>query len=233
MSSKKRPEVKKNSLTPIIIGSVIAIVIIFFAALFILQPSAEKNFFGGEISVKGDMLPNLSVNFNRDCVFFENFNYCQQLEPAANFDAPIILGTDINGNQISTDSEEPKILLFLAHWCSHCQQEVKTIQKWINENGNPDPIKIYSILTSINSNQPNFPPDKWLESENWSSPTFVDNDQDGVAKHFGIRGFPFWVIVDHHGKIITRLSGSYTAEEFQIILANTLQHDKNEYSDHH
>ena len=57
--------------------------------------------------------------------------------------------------------------------------------------------------------------------------------QDGVAEHFGIRGFPFWVIVDHHGKIITRLSGSYTEEQFQIILANTLKHDKNAYADHH
>ena len=182
MSSKRRTETKRGNLTPIIVGSVVAIVIIFFIAVFALQPSAEKNFFGGEINVEGDSLPSLSLDFNRDCALFENFNYCQQ--------------------------------------------EVKTIQKWINENGNPDPIKIYAVLTSINSSQPNYPPDKWLESENWSLPTFIDNDQDGVAKHFGIRGFPFWVIVDHHGKIITRLSGSYTEEQFEIILANTLQHDK-------
>ena len=226
MSSKRRTETKRGNLTPIIVGSVVAIVIIFFIAVFALQPSAEKNFFGGEINVEGDSLPSLSLDFNRDCALFENFNYCQQLEPAANFDAPIISGTDINGNQISTDSNDPRIILFLAHWCPHCQQEVKTIQKWINENGNPDPIKIYAVLTSINSSQPNYPPDKWLESENWSLPTFIDNDQDGVAKHFGIRGFPFWVIVDHHGKIITRLSVSYTEEQFEIILANTLQHDK-------
>lgn len=233
MTSKKNLNKKNTNLTPIIVGGVVVVVIIFFIAIFTLQPSAEKNSIGGEISVSGESLPDLSVNFNRDCVFFENLNYCQQLEPAANMEAPIISGTGLNGEQISTESENPKILLFLAHWCSHCQQEVKEIQKWIDENGNPDPIEIYSVLTSINSTQPNYPPDKWLESEKWSSPSFIDNDQDGVAKHFGIKGFPFWVLVDHHGKIITRLSGSYTAEQFQIILANTLQHDKNTYINHH
>ena len=57
-------------------------------------------------------------------------------------------------------------------------------------------------------------------------PTFTDNAQDGVAQHFGIRGFPFMVLIDNKGKIITRLSGSYNTEQFEIILANTIRHDK-------
>ncbi len=226
MSSNKRIETNKRNLTPYIVFTVIGVVIIFFIALFALQPSAEENFFGGEISVTGDQLPDLSVNFNRDCVFFENFNYCQQLEPAANMTSPIISGTGLKGEELSTDSNNPKIILFLAHWCGHCQQKVKMVQKWINENGNPEPIKLYSVLTSINSGQPNYPPDKWLESENWTVPTFTDNAQDGVLQHFGVRGFPYMVLIDNKGKIITRLSGSYNAEQFEIILANTIRHDK-------
>ena len=34
------------------------------------------------------------------------------------------------------------------------------------------------------------------------------------------------VLIDNKGKIITRLSGSYNAEQFEIILANTIRHDK-------
>ena len=56
MSSKRRTETKRGNLTPIIVGSVVAIVIIFFIAVFALQPSAEKNFFGGEINVDYGLL---------------------------------------------------------------------------------------------------------------------------------------------------------------------------------
>ena len=139
MNNNKSPKEKKN-LTPVFVGSVIALVIVFFLALFLIQPSSDENYLGGEIGVTGESLPDLSVNFNRDCVLFENLNYCQQLEPAAKMDAPIISGSDLNGSTITTKSESPTILLFLAHWCPHCQVEVKEIQDWINNNGTLEPV---------------------------------------------------------------------------------------------
>ena len=86
MNSKKTPNKKKN-LTPIFVGSVIGLAVVFFLALFLIQPSSDENYLGGEIDVAGEPLPDLSVNFNRDCVLFENLNYCQQLEPAAKMSA--------------------------------------------------------------------------------------------------------------------------------------------------
>ena len=53
-----------------------------------------------------------------------------------------------------------------------------------------------------------------------------DNELNGVAQHFGIRGFPFWVLIDSNGDIITRLSGSYTKDQFEIILSNLVKYDK-------
>ena len=234
MSAKRRNNnEKKSSLTPIVIGVIVTVTVLFFVAIFVMQPSTESNALGGSINVKGDKLPDLPSSFSRDCIFFENLNYCQQMEPAAKLDAPTITGTDLDGEAISTEISQPRIIIFLAHWCRHCQQEVPVIQQWIDENGDPEPIKIFSVLTSINSTQPNYPPDKWLKSENWTMPTFSDNDQDGVAKHFGVKGFPFWVLIDHHGKVITRLGGGFTAEEFEGILANTLNYDSVEHADHH
>ena len=99
MNSKRTPNKKKN-LTPIFVSSVIGLVAVFFLALFLIQPSSDENYLGGEINVIGESLPDLSVNFNRDCVLFENLNYCQQLEPAAKMEAPIISGSDLNGNSI-------------------------------------------------------------------------------------------------------------------------------------
>lgn len=233
MSAKKSKNSSSTNLTPVIVGGVILVALLFFGALFLIQPSANEGALGGEIAVNGEQLPDLGMNFNRDCVFFENLNYCQQLEPAAKMSAPVISGTGLNGEQISTGTSNPKVILFLAHWCGHCQIEVPIVQKWIDENGNPDPIEMYAVITSISAGQPNYPPDKWLESENWTIPTFTDNEQDGVANLFGLKGFPFWALVDHHGKIITRLNGSFTAEQFETILLNTLNYDTTEHSDHH
>ena len=224
MSIKKNSENKRN-LTPIFVSGIAGLVIVFFLFLFIAQPSSEKNYFGGDISVVGDQLTDLSMDFNRDCVFFENLNFCQQLEPAANMEAPVITGTDLNGNSITSKNNSPTILLFLAHWCGYCQVEVKEIQEWINNGGDMGPVKLYSILTSINSSQPNYPPDKWLNSEGWSFQSFTDNELNGVAQHFGIRGFPFWVLIDSEGDVITRLSGSYTKDQFEIILKNLISFD--------
>ena len=225
MATRKNTKTKRN-LTPIFVGAVAGLVLIFFLALFFIQPSSEENYLGGNINVTGDQLPDLSVDFNRDCVFFENLNFCQQLEPAANMKAPVINGTDLNGNSITSEINSPTILLFLAHWCGYCQVEVKEIQDWIDNGGNMGRVKMYSILTSINSSQPNYPPDKWLNSEGWSFQSFTDNELNGVAEHFGIRGFPFWVLIDSNGDIVTRLSGSYTKDQFEIILSNLDNYDK-------
>ena len=224
MNSKKSLNNKKN-LTPIFVGAIIGLVALFFLVLFLIQPSSNENYFGGDISVTGESLPDLPVNFNRDCVLFENLNYCQQLEPAAKMKAPIISGTDLDGNSIKSNYDSPTILLFLAHWCGHCQNEVKEIQNWVNNNGKPDGVEIFSVITSVNSSQPNYPPDKWLVSEGWSFPSFTDNEMNGVSQHFGVRGFPFWVLVDKNGQVVTRLSGSYTQEQFEIILRNLIQYD--------
>ena len=225
MATRKNTKTKRN-LTPIFVGAVAGLVLIFFLALFFIQPSSEENYLGGNINVAGDQLPDLSVDFNRDCVFFENLNFCQQLEPAANMKAPVINGTDLNGNSITSENNSPTILLFLAHWCGYCQVEVKEIQDWIDNGGDMGSVKMYPILTSINSSQPNYPPDKWLNSEGWSFQSFTDNELNGVAQHFGIRGFPFWVLIDSNGDIVTRLSGSYTKDQFEIILSNLDNYDK-------
>ena len=225
MATRKNIKTKRN-LTPIFVGAIVGLVLIFFLALFFIQPSSEENYLGGNINVTGDQLPDLSIDFNRDCVFFENLNFCQQLEPAANMKAPVITGTDLNGNTITSENNSPTILLFLAHWCGYCQVEVKEIQDWIEDGGDMGSVKIFSILTSINSSQPNYPPDKWLNSEGWSFQSFTDNELNGVAQHFGIRGFPFWVLIDSNGDIVTRLSGSYTKDQFEIILSNLDKYDK-------
>ena len=141
---------------------------------------------------------------------------------ACNFEA-----TTIDGFAELYDYYQRPIVLDLSTmWCGYCQVEVNEIQDWIDNGGDMGRVKMYSILTSVNSSQPNYPPDKWLDSEGWSFQSFTDNELSGVAQHFGIRGFPFWVLIDSNGDIVTRLSGSYTKDQFEIILSNLENYDK-------
>ena len=49
------------------------------------------------------------------------------------------------------------------------------IQKWINENGYPENINIYSVATHIDKTMPNYPPNEWLSREEWSVPVIFDD----------------------------------------------------------
>ena len=73
MSTNKQSN--KKNLTPIFVSAIAGLVVIFFIALFLIQPSSDENYLGGDISVIGEQLPDLSADFNRDCVLFENLNW--------------------------------------------------------------------------------------------------------------------------------------------------------------
>ena len=51
----------------------------------------------------------------------------------------------------------PKIVVFLAHWCPHCQAEVPVIQQWLDEGNLPDDVEMISISTSANELRGQFP----------------------------------------------------------------------------
>ena len=68
----------------------------------------------------------------------------------------------------------PKILLFLAHWCPHCQREVPIVQGWLDAGGLPQNVDLISIATSIDPARPNYPPEAWLTREGWEPTVLVD-----------------------------------------------------------
>ena len=181
----------KNKLV-IILGVVAAVVVAGLVAVFTVrgdEPDAVQ------VTVTGEPIPVLAGNapVGQDVAF--------------GWDAPLISGSDWKGNPVTIDPSDgrPKLIVFLAHWCPHCQEEVPEVQAWLNETGGSSAVDLYGVATSINRSRPNWPPGDWLEREGWTSPTIMDkNNRASIA--YGLSAFPYWVALNSEGKVVFRIA---------------------------
>ena len=177
----------------VIIGGVAAVLIAALVAITTVTGTAPDTV---EVTVTGDPVPVLSSNvpLGQDIAF--------------GWDAPLVEGTDWNGNPVTIDPGDgrSKLIVFLAHWCPHCQAEVPQVQAWLNETGGHPDVDIYGIATSNDRTRPNWPPGDWLEREGWTPPTLVDNSGK-AARAYGMAGTPFWAAVNAEGQVVYRIAG--------------------------
>jgi thiol-disulfide isomerase/thioredoxin len=102
---------------------------------------------------------------------------------------------------------DPAVVLFLAHWCPHCQAEVPRLQAWLDANEEPENVRLFSVATSSSKLQPNFPPSDWLQDEGWTAPVMFDDAVGTAAGAYGVASFPFWAVLDGDGNVALRFSG--------------------------
>jgi thiol-disulfide isomerase/thioredoxin len=134
-------------------------------------------------------------------------------DPAIGMAAPGLEGISFDGSPVRiADDGRPKVILFLAHWCPHCQAEVPALQSYMNETGLPEGVDLYSVATSNNPSSPNYPPSAWLNREGWTPPVLVDDAIGRAAEAFGLPGFPFYVLIASDGTVVERLSGEQGPE---------------------
>ena len=136
-------------------------------------------------------------------------------QPMLEFD-----GTDFAGTPVSIRADgRPKVLLFLAHWCPHCQREVPVVQDWVDANGMPVGVDFISVATANDPNLPNYPPDAWLAREGWEVPVLVDGGRR-IANDYGLTAFPYWVAIDADGKVASRRTGELTPAQLDALVAS-------------
>jgi len=148
----------------------------------------------GETTVIGDSLPQYAG---------ENDDNVALGLPAPTFSAP-------NQNSEIVELEKngkAKALLFLAHWCPHCQREVPVVQRFIDSNGVPSGIDVIAVATSIDRGRDNYPPQEWLEREGWSETQIYDLDRK-IGEAYGLNAFPYWVFLDKDLNVIARRTGN-------------------------
>jgi thiol-disulfide isomerase/thioredoxin len=128
--------------------------------------------------------------------------------------APTLEGTDTAGEPLTIPSEGPKLVVFLAHWCPHCQAELPLLVDWIASGEVPEGVDVYGVSTAIDPNADNYPAEDWLAREGWDQPTLVDDDNSD-ATAYEVEGFPYLAFVDADGTIVDTLSGEQPISEIQ------------------
>lgn len=139
-------------------------------------------------------------------------------DPAVGQAAPEVSGAAFDGTPVAIEADgRPKVILFLAHWCPHCQEEVPVIQAWVTAGGVPAGVDLFAVATAIDPAAPNYPPDAWFAREGWTSPVIVD-PTNSVAEAYGLTAFPFWVFVGPDGNVRARTIGEVSIADLEAAI---------------
>jgi cytochrome c biogenesis protein CcmG/thiol:disulfide interchange protein DsbE len=190
-----------------IIGGVVGLALIVVLAIAIAgEEPVDASIGYGDPAVTGDPLPL--------------FDAAAAADPVIGLAAPTAVGADWEENEVRIEADgRSKIVVFLAHWCPHCQAEVPVVQTWLDEGNLPDDVDMYSVVTSTDRLRPNWPPQDWLEEEGWTVPAIMDDELGTVAVNYGMSGTPFYVVLDGDNNVIRRASGEIGVAGLNILVA--------------
>jgi cytochrome c biogenesis protein CcmG/thiol:disulfide interchange protein DsbE len=170
----------------------------------------------GPIEVVGDPLPYLAET---DSV----------TDPAVGTPAPVLVGLGPDGETVRVDAAAagPTMVVFLAHWCPHCNAEVPRINQLRDEGKIPEGLNVVAVLTASNPGRPNYPPFPWIESLDWTYPAMLDGiDMEAqtfiAAQAYGVSGFPFITLIDANGDVAARWSGEREPDEILDLFSSAL-----------
>lgn len=140
-------------------------------------------------------------------------------DPSVGDPSPVVEGQDFEGSSITVgEPGQPELLVFMASWCPHCQDELPELVELMEQDRVPDGVRMTTVVTGLDESRDNWPPDAWLEEENWTGPVLVDDVDGSVAEVFGQPGTPYFVAIDGDGQIAARVSGRLPAEVVVTVL---------------
>ena len=171
------------------------------------------------VTVTGDALPTLSVEFS---------NWPDDEEIGTT--APVLAGKDFQGDDIVIDAAatgKPYMIVFLAHWCPHCNREVPRLLDWRKTGGIPDDLQIVGVATAASPSSANYPPAQWFSDKGWSWPVMVDESNGDhnagkAAITMGAPGWPYIVIIGADGTVKGRVSGELSLDDIQSFVDTAL-----------
>jgi len=145
-------------------------------------------------------------------------------DPAVGVTAPMIVGQQFDGTDITIGgpTDGPTMLVFLAHWCPHCNDEIPEIVELRDAESLPDALNIIGISTAAVPDRDNFPPSQWILDKDWTWPVLADTEAADAFQTYGGTGFPYTVMLDSDGSVIARKSGNESADQIlDWIVGNT------------
>jgi thiol-disulfide isomerase/thioredoxin len=129
-------------------------------------------------------------------------------DPAIGEVAPTVRGENFAGEPTAIEPGAPRMIVFLAHWCPHCNAEAPRLAAFIADNGVPDGVDLTIVPTGSSPEAEFWPPSEWLDDMGLGRvETLVDDQDQTVATAFGLSAYPFIVMLDAEGRVVQRTSG--------------------------
>lgn len=129
--------------------------------------------------------------------------------------APVLSGFSFDGSPVEVRPGDgaPRLVVFLAHWCPHCNREIPVLLEWGATRELPDGLSIIGVSTAVSAENPNYPPSQWLAEKGWSWAALADSVDMKAAEAYGVSGFPFMVLIGPDGDVVARTSGEMSIDE--------------------
>lgn len=157
------------------------------------------------VETSGDSLPDFVAGPN---------------DPALGLTAPRIEGEAFDGSPVAVAAGEgPELIIFLAHWCPHCQREVPRLAEWLDDTPGPRNASLVLVATATDPNRPNYPPSEWLEREGLDLPVLADDRRGTAAEAMGLTGYPYFVLVDDQNRVVARHAGEISIDQLEALLS--------------
>lgn len=181
-----------------------------------VAPDLPPEFAGqvGPLAVVGDPLPRLELGADEP----------RDDDPAFGTPAPVLAGENFDGAAVTVDAaaDGPTMVVFLAHWCPHCNDEIPELIDLEESGDMPEGLDVIGVSTAVDSGAPNFPPSDWLEEKAWPWPSMADDEESAAIIAMGGSAFPFAVVLDSDGTVLARRAGGAPAAETQAFLDEAL-----------
>jgi cytochrome c biogenesis protein CcmG, thiol:disulfide interchange protein DsbE len=233
----KGPKInKKSSPTKWIVGG-IALVLVVIAAIAIVGGGSDKGAdsadsatsvaSGGSVAFDGSGESATKAAEYQPVTFtgtalsaLEDSVPAAGTDPAVGTPAPVLKGFSFNGMEMTIKaSGKPMLLVFLAHWCPHCNAEIPRLIEWKASGDLPETVQVIGITTGSRDDQANWPPSEWIVNMEWPWPVMADSETQEAALAMGVSGYPGLVLIGGDGKVLARRSGEASISELNDWLA--------------
>ena len=131
-------------------------------------------------------------------------------DPAVGKTIPTVKGQNFAGTSVTiAPNGKAQMIVFLAHWCPHCNREAPRLASYLKQNGGlPAGVDLTIVPTGSQDTAPNWPPSQWVKDMKISDlTTLVDNKAQTAAAAFGLTSYPYIVMIDKDGQVVERRAG--------------------------
>ena len=148
----------------------------------------------------------------------------EAIDPMVGQVAPTLNGATFDGSGVSVTPGDGQayMIVFLAHWCPHCNREVPRLIEWQASGAVPSELQVVGVSTAVASDRPNYPPSQWAVDKGWTWPMMADSTSMEAAEAYGVSGYPFFVIVGADGEVKVRVSGEVEIPALTQIVSDAL-----------